>query len=783
MKKSTDRRKWELPCWGWAFFLNLAVALAAIAPMLAKNHGYLAMSHDFSAQEIPFQILMNDAVKSGNLLWNWGIDLGGNFLESFGFYNVGSVFFWLTLPFPAKALPRVMGWMILLKYAVAGASSAAYFSRHIRRRTLVLFASLLYTFSGFQCGTVVFYHFQDPVAFFPFLLIGLEQLVEEGKRGRLALACALNLLCNYVFFAGEVLFLAVYYTMKYLVPRRKSLREHVRPLACCALEGGIGALASGALLLPSLCGILANSRLSNHILGENWFTVSSRDWLLLLKAMLMPAEAMNRMSSVTGADWMGNAAYLPMVGPLLALAYAFSRKDWISGLLKFCLAVAVVPVLNSAFMFFNEEPYRRWYYMGILILALASAKVLEDWKAYRVRKAAVCLAALYGLFWGMLSLVQWDAAGSELIFQRGWFWFGFAFGAGGAALALLILKLARGPEQGRLLCAGTAFWSGIALAAAVYQYASTTDNTNLDFKTYPNSYGENVYHYLTEVPGMLDREVLPYRYYFDEWIGYTYYNLAMANSLPSINSFISTAHPSVMEFYDLLGLGRRTWTNADNTGTRELLSAKYIVSVVRQEEYEPVAELSNSNGQVLYLYENTDALPIGFTYNHYITRSEFASLDVPLRATAMLGTLVVRDQDAEKAARVIPHAPEGFLAGLAQEQRGDFLAERRRECSESFRQGDNRFEVRILADADKYAFFSVPYDRAWRVWVNGQEREILNVNGLMAVRVDAGENAISFRYEYAPLRYGILSSIAGIAAYGVYMAFGNRKKTLPASGD
>ena len=71
---------------------------------------------------------------------------------------------------------------------------------------------------------------------------------------------------------------------------------------------------------------------------------------------------------------------------------------------------------------------------------------------------------------------------------------------------------------------------------------------------------------MTEIPGELDRDVLPYRYYFDEGIGHTYYNLAMTASLPSINSFISTIHPSVMEFYDAIGIGRGTWTNAGTDG-------------------------------------------------------------------------------------------------------------------------------------------------------------------------------------------------------------------------
>lgn len=769
-----ERSRRTIPCWAWAFLLNMAVALAAIAPMLIKNHGYMAMSHDFSAQEITFNMLMNDTVKSGNLLWNWGIDLGGNFLETFSFYNVGSPFFWLTLLFPAEYMSRVMGWMIILKFAVAGATSAAYFTRHIRKKTLILFASLLYAFSGFQCGTVVFYHFQDQVALFPLLLIGLEQLVEDKKPGRLALACALNVFTNYVFFVGEVLFLAACYVMKYLIPQikagEKKLSVYVRPLFSCILEGAMGTMMSAVILLPSVRGMLANSRVSSHILGEAWFTMTSMDWLLLLKAFLMPAESMNYMSSIVGADWMSNMAYLPMAGLLLVFAYVFTKKDWISGLLKLSLVVAAVPVLNSVFMFFNNSPYRRWYYMIILIMALASARVLEDAENYRLKKAAVCLAVLYGIFWSMLNIVKWNAEDISLVFQRKWFCFGLLMGVGGAALTFFIVRYVRKPLRARFMCGATALCSCILLTATVYEYSVTTDNTRLDFKTYRNTYGENVYNYLTEIPGMLDRDVLPYRYYFDEWLGYTYYNLAMANSLPSINSFISTVHPSIMEFYDYLGIGRLTWTNADNTGTRELLSARYVVSTEKQPEYDYITELTNSNGQTLYLYDNADALPIGFTYDHYITQSEFVQLDLPVRATAMLGTLVVRDQDAEKAAQVLPHAPEDFPESLEQEKRKEYIAERREECSSSFRQGRNRFEVRITADGDKYAFFSVPYDKAWSVRVNGQEQEILNINGLMAVRVSEGENEIAFQYIYAPLKYGAAISMAGAALYGIYLA-------------
>lgn len=236
-----------MPCWLAAFLLNLAVGLIAVGTFIVSDNGYFALSHDFNGQEIAFNMFMNDAVKSGNLLWNWGIDIGSNFLETFSFYNVGSVFFWISLLFPADSVPQVMGWIIILKYAVAGAVSACWFERHLNQKTVILTASLLYAFSGFQCGSIVFYHFQDQAALFPLLLIGLEELVEEKKHGRLLCACTINALCNFVFFVGEVIFLVIYYVVRYLYPvcagkgaEKKKVKECLWAAASCMLEGAIG---------------------------------------------------------------------------------------------------------------------------------------------------------------------------------------------------------------------------------------------------------------------------------------------------------------------------------------------------------------------------------------------------------------------------------------------------------------------------------------------------------------------------------------------------------------
>ena len=181
-----------LPLWAKALLLNALTAFIAIIPFVIRGHGFFAMSNDFNAQQIPFNLLMNSAFRKGDLLWNWNLDLGANLLESMSFYDIGSPFTLLMALLPNTAVPYAIPWMMMLKFAVAGVTSAVYAARFCKYERTALLVSVLYAFSGWQLISSVFYHFQDMAALFPLLLIGMEKLNTEGKKGLMAGACALN---------------------------------------------------------------------------------------------------------------------------------------------------------------------------------------------------------------------------------------------------------------------------------------------------------------------------------------------------------------------------------------------------------------------------------------------------------------------------------------------------------------------------------------------------------------------------------------------------------------
>ena len=73
--------------------LAFCCALLSFLPLLLQDGGKLLFMSDYLEQQIPFGMYINESVKSGQVYWSWGMDLGTNFIGAFSFYLLGSPFF------------------------------------------------------------------------------------------------------------------------------------------------------------------------------------------------------------------------------------------------------------------------------------------------------------------------------------------------------------------------------------------------------------------------------------------------------------------------------------------------------------------------------------------------------------------------------------------------------------------------------------------------------------------------------------------------------------------
>ena len=127
------------------------------------------------------------------------------------------------------------------------------------------------------------------------------------------------------------------------------------------------------------------------------------------------------------------------------------------------------------------------------------------------------------------------------------------------------------------------------------------------------------------------------------------------------------------------------------------------------------------------MYKHKFTLPFGYTYAHYMPRSAFDSL--PFKDVALLKAVIVDDADTAKFAGKIQRFP---LSSMPANYMIDDLAADVDNLKQdafqisSFRQ--NSIKGTLTLPRDKLLLFTIPFDKGWKVFDNGKEVVMEQVN-------------------------------------------------------
>lgn len=745
---------------GIVFFLNFLCAAIAMLPYAFGNGGILTLCEDFNAETIPYYYIMNRAVRSGEIFWNWGIDIGSDFIIAFGM-RLCSPFNWIAVLVPESWIPYASVWILLLKYAAAGVTAYMYIRRYTKRIETAAIGSMLYAFSGYQLVSLVFNVF-DAVIFFPLMLYSLDRLVLEKKRGWFALAVCINACVSFSLFVQSAILCIIYFIIRFWIGDKRAWRY----IGVCMLEAVIGVGIAAFVFVPQLLWMLANNRAAVKLTGSASLSFSTLEILNTIRAWLFPAEAMSNGSSLMETDWTSNAGYLPLVGIVLAVVFGNrNRKHWLTRCMIICIVIMFIPGLNNMFTLMGGYHYRRWYYFVTLMASLASCKVIDEtdnntsiWK-----ESALVFSLIigYALFVGFVS---WDGTDTLAIYDENRYHFGITVACVGILVTAVIWRFAKYADRGLLLLAGIFAMAVLLTYNAVGDYQLQSDHGIGEDSSNDPEIMTNELFRTNDVLG--DEEIWPNRVAY--WNNY--YNYAMIDGLPPRMAFHSVVSNSISELYEMLGTPRYSAMSPYGpSGTDELLSVRYFVlNYDLSSSLTKIREMDNGNYTVR-LYEDTTALPVGFTYSTYMTRSEFLTYPVEDRAAVMLKTLVVRDEDAHIVADILEHFdPEVYGIPTTEHIRKYKLEHSGEAATGHYKGRSGSFGVIMNVPSDRYAFFSVPYDSSWTATVNSEEAEILNINGLMAVRIPAGESVVEFKYFPKPLILGVCMSVLFIIVFIMY---------------
>ncbi|MBO4933876.1 MAG: YfhO family protein [Clostridia bacterium] len=399
------------------FLLAAGLALSVFLPVMIMTGGYQLFFGDFQLQQIPFYREINRAIHNGEFFWNWNTDMGVNTIASYSFYLLGSPFFLITLLFPSAWTTYLIAPLYCVKIGLAATGAFFVIRKRVSNKYFAYTGGILYAFSGFQMFNLVFNHFHDVVAFFPFVILAFDACIEEGKRGWLGIMVFLSSLYSYFFIPGVAVFVIIYYILRLI---GKDLKFSFKNLCRASFEAVIGLVMAAVILMPTLMALSDFPR-ANESFGNNyymWFFSATKRYFELARGMIFPPEIpgdlnfFHRGSDSWIPNWTSTSAWLPLFSVTGVWAYLRTKKqhkrDWLSMLLVLCCVCSFVPVFNSVFLLFKSNYYTRWWYMAILFMAMATAIALDrretNWKAgikgTIIASAAIALpVGLSGVVW------------------------------------------------------------------------------------------------------------------------------------------------------------------------------------------------------------------------------------------------------------------------------------------------------------------------------------------------------------------------------------------------
>ena len=589
-----------------AFFLPVVIlilifAYRGIFPFGQESFLRTDMYHQYA----PFFSEFRHKLLSGeSLLYSWDVGMGVNFAALYAYY-LASPFNWLLLLCPSSLIIEFMTYMIVFKSGLAGLSMAWYLKKHTGSQKFgACYFGVFYALSGYMAAYSWNIMWLDCILLFPVIMLGLEQLVKEGKGLLYGISLGVCILSNYYISIMICIFLVFYFILLFFTQKGGKLKAFLRFAWYSLLAGSV----SMVLLLPEIAVLSASGS------AEDSFP-KTLEWYFSVIAELGRAAAVT--TSYTGNDHWPNL-YAGAFTLVLVWLYVLNRRiSWKEKVPRMLMLVFfLVSFADNQLdyiwhgMHFPQALPGRQSFLYIFMLLVMGFATIRKWKG--TRRWHIIIAVLAALTLMVLSGYYGDELVTEYMAVVITMLFILVYG-----ILLLLLKIA--PKKMRIALREAAFCVAIA-ELAVNMAVTGLGVTSRVAYTDKQGYYEDLLQQAKEDNGNDG-------FYRVEDSGRKTKNDDSLYGYRSATIFSSLMNLDVSHLFQSLYMegGKNFYCyNGASPLPSAMFSVKYMLSSNPEDESPLRTFVGSSNGN--YLYRNNYCLPLGYMMSEKAIRGWESSM-------------------------------------------------------------------------------------------------------------------------------------------------------------
>lgn len=559
-------------------------------------------------------------------LWDMHIGYGSDLIITFGCMNFGDPLNLLAVFFSADNTEILYGFLAILRMWLAGLTFSIFGLYQNKSKISVLSGSIIYAF----CGYALFIGIRDvffmgAMYILPLIFVGVDKVFKGEKPYLFILMTALAAITNYYLFFMMSIWIFIYGVYRYfMLFGRNGFRfsKIAGWISKCIGYYLIGTAMAAAILLPTAIQLLKSERLSTQ---NNIPLFYSFDYYWKLLIRFTTSESMEA--------W-AHLGFAPICVIAIFVLFLKKKKEYLPYKIAFlmCVLFLMTPFVGSLM---NAGSYvvNRWVWAFSMLVAYIYVEVYPE--LFTIKKKEKLLIIIFSIVYAFLCLVRTEFRTTQMAVMM-------------AILLISVLMLLVGDYLENYIFLWKYLLLGCIIvgvvANGIFRYAWFGSNYAAGFVDKGKAWAF-IHDKLPsrELEAISDHTVVRY-----DSIGdlEPMYNTAMNHGLNSTNFYFSLADGTITRYFDDLNVNvemEHRYKGVDErTILERLAGVKYCIAGKKSLAFMPYGynkEIVSTDEYVIR--ENENALPVGYTYDSYMTNEEYEELSAVQKQQALMQCAVI----------------------------------------------------------------------------------------------------------------------------------------------